>query len=150
MKPPLRTEADQKALIQGLKDGTIDAIASDHAPHAIEEKDVEYDAAAFGIVGLETSVGLILTHLVEKGILTLGQMLEKMSINPARILGLKSSHLLEGEAPSLTLIDPNLKWKVDKNRFLSKSRNTPFDGWEVKGKPVGVINHGQIFCPGID
>jgi dihydroorotase len=145
MKPPLRSEADRNALIEGIKDGTIDVIASDHAPHAVEEKDTEYDAAAFGIIGLETSVGLMLTHLVNKGILTVELLLEKMAANPRKILGLPTCVIKEGENANLTVVDPNCQWKVDKNHFLSKSRNTPFDGRELKGKAVGVLNKSQLF-----
>ena len=145
MKPPLRSETDRDALIEGIKDGTIDVIASDHAPHAVEEKDTEYDAAAFGIIGLETIVGLMLSHFVSKGILTIEQMLEKMATNPRKILGLEPCAIKEGENANLTVIDPDYNWKVDKNCFLSKSRNTPFDGWELNGKAVGVLNHSQLY-----
>lgn len=145
MKPPLRSDEDRKALIDGLKDGTIDVIASDHAPHAVEEKDTEFDAAAFGIIGLETSMGLILTHLVERGVLTLEQVLAKTAINPRKILGLSTNGIQEGKEANLTVIDVNRRWKVDKSQFASKSRNTPFDGWELKGKAAGLVNKGQLF-----
>ena len=144
MKPPLRNEMDQKALIEGIQDGTIDVIASDHAPHAVEEKDTEYDAAAFGIVGLETIVGLMLTHFVNKKIITIEQMLEKMDTNPRKILGLPPCTIKEGGGGDLTIVDTDCQWKVDKNLFLSKSRNTPFHGWELKGKAVGVLNKSQL------
>lgn len=145
MKPPLRTEEDRKALLAGLEDGTIDVIASDHAPHSIEEKETEYDAAAFGIVGLETTVGLVMTHLVGKGVLTLEQMVEKMAINPRRILNLPENRIEKGKPANLTMIAPKKRWVVDRTQFQSKSRNTPFDGWELKGRCFGVFNNGQLF-----
>jgi dihydroorotase len=145
MKPPLRDKSDQDALIEGIKDSTIDAIASDHAPHAIEEKDTEYDAAAFGIIGLETIVGLMLDRFVNKGILTLEEMIEKMATNPRKILGLPSCTIKEGANANLTIIDLGCQWKVDKNHFLSKSRNTPFDEWELKGKAIGIVNKSQLY-----
>ena len=145
MKPPLRTEEDRKALIEGLKDGTIDVIATDHAPHSIEEKETEYDAAPFGVVGLETAVGLVLTHLVDKGILTLKEMVEKMSISPRKILGLNEIHIEENQSANLTILDIGEQWIVDKTMFKSKSHNTPFDGWALKGKSFGVFNNGQLF-----
>ena len=145
MKPPLRTAEDQQALLEGLKDGTLDVIASDHAPHPVEEKETEYDAAAFGIVGLETAVGLVMTHLVGKGVLTLEQMVGKMAVSPRRILGLPENRVEKGQPANLTILDPARKWTVDKNRFLSKSRNTPFDGWKMKGGCFGVLNNGQLF-----
>jgi dihydroorotase len=143
MNPPLRTAADQLALLDGLRDGTIDVIATDHAPHSIEEKETEYDAAAFGIVGLETAVGLIMTHLVEKGILTVDEMIAKMSVNPRRILNIPEVRIQKGEQANLTVLDPALEWKVDPKRFKSKSRNSPFGGWILKGKSAGVFNKGQ-------
>lgn len=147
MKPPLRTEEDRKALLAGLKDGTIDAIATDHAPHSIEEKDTEYDAAAFGIVGLETAVGLMMTHFVDKKVLTIQELVEKMAVLPRRILHLPENRIAEGSEANLTILDMNRKWKVDKTRFQSKSLNTPFDGWTLKGGCFGVVNRGQCwFC----
>lgn len=145
MKPPLRTDEDRKALLAGLKDGTIDVIASDHAPHSIEEKDTEYDVAAFGIVGMETTVGLIMTHLVGKKIITLPEMVLKMAILPRKILHLPENNIKEESAANLTILDPNLKWRVDKRKFQSKSWNTPFDGWDLEGGCSGVFNHGQLY-----
>ncbi len=145
MKPPLRVEKDRMALLKGLKDGTLDVIASDHAPHAVEEKETEYDAAAFGIVGLETAVGLVMTHLVGKGVLTFEQVIEKMAIHPRRILNLPESQIEKGQPANFTILDPEQKWTVDKMKFQSKSRNTPFDGWELKGRCFGVFNNGQLF-----
>ncbi|MDK2878332.1 MAG: dihydroorotase [Thermoanaerobacteraceae bacterium] len=144
MNPPLRTKEDVEALLEGLKDGTIDVIATDHAPHSIDEKDVEFDKASFGIVGLETSLGLILTHIVGKGKLDLGQAIEKMTIGPARALGIDAGSLTIGKPADITVIDPDLEWTVDKNKFFSKGRNTPFHGWKLKGKAVLTMVGGKI------
>lgn len=142
MNPPLRSEAHVQAIIEGLKDGTIDAIATDHAPHSIEEKEVEFAVAPFGIIGLETAVGLIIHHLVKPGILTWNQVAEKLSMNPYRILGIPEPKIRNGELANLTIIDPETSWTVDKSKFKSRSRNTPFHGWELTGKVCGVINKG--------
>jgi len=145
VNPPLRTSEDVEAVKEGLQDGTIDVVASDHAPHAIEEKEVEYVSAPFGIVGLETAVGLTMNELVAKGVLTIHQMVEKMSTNPRRILNLSDIKIEIGQKANLTLIDPNLEWVVDINAFHSKSKNSPFHGWKLKGKAIGVINNGKIY-----
>ena len=143
MKPPLRTEKDRQALIDALKDGTIDAVASDHAPHTLEDKETEFDAASFGIVGLETSVGLILNFLVKKKILTIEEVIDRMSTAPRRILGLPEIRIETGMEANLTVLDPKIEWKIEKSSFESKARNTPFDGWQLTGKSVGVLNHKQ-------
>lgn len=145
MNPPLRTEADRLALIAGLKDGTIDAIATDHAPHTVDDKDCEFDVAAFGVVGLETSIGAILTHLVHPGILSLSQMIEKMSSTPRRILGLDPIQIEVGADANLTIFDPAAEWTVDPKLFETKGRNTPFVGETMKGGPFAVVNKGMIF-----
>jgi len=145
MSPPLRTEQDRLALCEGLKDGTIDVIATDHAPHSIEEKEAEYIYAPFGIVGLETALALTLTHLVWKNYLTIPMLIGKFAIKPYHILNLMPPTIQKNQKANLTLIDPEKKWKIDPGKFLSKSRNTPFANWEVKGKPFGVINNNQIF-----
>ncbi|MGD8367987.1 MAG: dihydroorotase [Desulfobacterales bacterium] len=142
MNPPLRSTADREAVRQGLADGTIDVIATDHAPHAAEEKEVEFDQAANGIIGLETSVGLAL-KLVSEGVITLQQMVEKMSLNPARIVGVPAG-IAEGNPADLTLIDPSLSWTVEPRFFRSLSRNTPFGGWEMKGRAVMTMVGGRI------
>jgi dihydroorotase len=146
VNPPIRTEKDAELLIEGLKDGTIDAIASDHAPHTIEDKDVEFAAAAPGMVGLETSVGLALTHLVKKKHLSLARMVEKMAIEPRRILNLPVPEIKKGQEANLTLLDATKEWKVDKTRFRSKSHNTPFHDWQLTGRSTGVFNHGQWYA----
>ena len=141
MNPPLRTEEDRVAICQGLADGTIDAIATDHAPHSIIEKAVEFDQAANGIIGLETAVSLGL-KLVEAGIIGIANLIEKMSRNPARILGLKTG-LEIGKTADITIIDPEISFCIDADGFQSLSRNTPFDGWDVKGKAVLTMVGGK-------
>jgi dihydroorotase len=145
MNPPLRTRDDVLALKQGLKDGTIDVIASDHAPHSFDEKQVEFQAAPFGIVGLETAIGLSLTELVHTGVLSLHQLVERFSVNPRRILHLPVIDIREGEIANLTIVDPDAVWVVDPQKFKSKSRNSPFGGRRLTGRPFGVINKGQAF-----
>jgi dihydroorotase len=143
MNPPLRTADDVAAIRQGLKDGTLDAIATDHAPHALDEKSVEFDAAPFGIVGLETSVGLSL-KLVQEGILSMADLITRMSTTPARIIRSSGGMLSVGAVADITIIDPDLDWTVNASQFLSKSKNTPFDGWKLKGKAVQTIVGGRI------
>ena len=143
VNPPLRTQEDLKALLEGLKDGTIDAIATDHAPHHIDEKDIEFDKAAFGLVGLETALGLVLTKIVGEGGLSLNKAVEKMTSGPAKILGLHMGTIKIGAPADITVIDPNRVWTVDKDKFFSKGRNTPFNGWELKGKAVLTIVDGK-------
>jgi dihydroorotase len=143
VNPPLRPAADQAAIKAGLKDGTLDAIASDHAPHTSLEKDLEFQAAAFGLIGLETSLGLSL-KLVHDGVLSLLQLVAKMSLNPARILGVPGGSLKVGAPADLTLIDLNRSWTVDTQKFASKSRNCPFHGWALKGQAVMTIVGGRI------
>ncbi len=143
MHPPLRTQADVAAMLEGLKDGTIDVIATDHAPHSIEEKEVEFDAAPFGILGLETALGLVMKQLVHPGILTLPQAIAKMTSNPASILRLQRGVLRKGAAASVTIFDPDVAWTVDKSALKSKSKNTPFDGWNLTGRVVGLYSKGR-------
>jgi len=142
MNPPLRTEQDREAIWQGLADGTIDVIATDHAPHSIIEKAVEFDQAANGIIGLETSVSLSL-KLIETGIIGITDLIEKMSTNPARILGLENG-LKTGRAADITIIDPEISYRINADRFQSLSRNTPFNGWDAKGKAVLTMVGGKI------
>lgn len=145
MNPPLRAQEDVDALRKGLKDGTIDVIATDHAPHSFDEKQVEYQTAPFGIVGLETALGLVITELVNKGVLTFSQMIEKMSTNPRRILGLPEIRIEEGQNANLTIFDPEAEWIVDTAAFKSRSKNSPFGGRRLTGKPVGIINNGEAY-----
>ncbi|MCI0706650.1 MAG: dihydroorotase [Ignavibacteriae bacterium] len=143
MNPPLRTRDDLRAMKEALRDGTIDVIATDHAPHTVDEKEVEYTHAPFGIVGLETAIGLSITELVEQKFLTLFQLVEKYSTNPRKILSLPSIKIAEGETANLTLLDPQIEWTVDVKAFKSKSKNSPFHGRKLKGKAIGVINNGK-------
>lgn len=143
MNPPLREEADVAAIKEGLKDGTIDCIATDHAPHHLDEKDVEFNEALNGIIGLETSLPLSL-QLVTAGVLTLKQLIEKMSSNPAAILGLNRGSLKAGAVADITVIDPTMEWTVDAEKLLSKSKNSPFLGWKVKGCATATIVAGKI------
>lgn len=144
VNPPLRSAVDVQAVKEGLADGTIDVIATDHAPHTVEEKDVEYNYAPFGMVGLETAVGLAFKELVRPGILSVGELARKFSLNPARILGLAKGHLGVGADADITVVDPDLKETVDAHRFASKGRNTPFHGWELVGLPVMTIVSGRV------
>jgi dihydroorotase len=144
VNPPLRTKSDMQALREGLADGTIDAIASDHAPHSEEEKDVEFNIAPFGIIGMESLLGIILTELVAKNVISINRFVSSLTINPARILGIPKGTLSVGADADITIIDPNKEWVIDPTQFKSKSRNCPFAGWKVKGKAVKVIVAGQI------
>lgn len=145
MNPPLRSKADMEAVIEGLRDGTIEVICTDHAPHSAEEKAKPLEQAPFGITGLETAVGLTYTYLVDKGIITLEEMINKMSVNPRRLLGLKDISISEGSPANLTILDVNKTWKVEEDKLHSKSKNTPFTGWELKCKPVGIVNNLKHF-----
>ncbi len=144
MNPPLRGAGHVKGCIDGLIDGTIDAIVSDHAPHAKEKKMQELDRAPFGVVGLETALGLVVTKLIEPGHLDWTAALEKMTINPARILGIDKGTLAIGADADVTIIDPEVLWTVDPAQFRSKSSNTPFAGWELKGRADTVIVGGRV------
>ncbi|HEX2441361.1 MAG TPA: dihydroorotase [Methylomirabilota bacterium] len=144
MNPPLRSKRDTEVLLEALVDGTIDCIATDHAPHAGSEKEGEFDRAAFGIVGLETAVGLMLDRLVRPGALPLATMVSRLSRDPARLLGLPGGSLAPGAAADLTLLDPAAEWTVDPAKFASRSRNTPFGGWAVIGRPWKTIVGGTI------
>jgi dihydroorotase len=143
MNPPLREAADVAAIKAGLKDGTIDAIATDHAPHHLDEKDVEFDAAMNGIIGLETSLPLSL-KLVEEGVLTLDQLIEKMSCNPSNILGLSRGSLKTGSIADITVIDPAAQWTVESDKLASKSKNSPFLGWNVTGVAACTVLAGRV------
>lgn len=143
MHPPLRTQDDIKAVLEGLRDGTIDAIATDHAPHAPEEKALEIEKAPNGIIGLETCVPLVLTHLVDAGHLTLSEAIAKLTCIPAKILGIKRGTLSVGAVADVTIIHPDKVAKVDVATSRSKSRNTPFGGWELKGWPRTTIRYGS-------
>jgi len=148
MNPPLRSRSDVKAMVKAMRDGTIDVIATDHAPHAPDEKAVEIDRAPFGVIGMETAVSLILDRFIHTQMITLSRFIEMISLNPARILGLDSKgRIASGMDGDLTLLDLNKDTVVDVNTFESKSRNCPFDGWKLRGCPVKTIVRGNIVYP---
>lgn len=144
MNPPLRTDDDVAAIKAGLKDGTVDCIATDHAPHHTDEKNCEFALALNGIVGFETSLGLGLSCLVKEGVLTVNELIEKMSVNPSRILGLNKGNLSSGNAADIIIFNPEEEWTVDVSKFKSKSKNSPYDGFKLFGKPEYVIVSGNI------
>jgi dihydroorotase len=145
MNPPLRSAEDREAMIKGLLTGTIDCIATDHAPHARHEKEVEFDRASFGITGLETALAIALTELHHKRKMPLKRIIELFSTNPARIIGLRGRGIIEqGAHADITIFDPNAKWRFDVRESKSKSRNTPFDGMTFTGRPVAAIVGGRI------
>jgi len=144
MNPPLRSDEDREAVVEGLRDGTIDVIASDHAPHCEEEKDVEFDEAAFGVIGLETTVGVVMTFLVNKGVLSLPQAIAALTGAPSSVLGINAGKMASGLSADITVIDPQLEWTVDPSSFVSRSRNTPFKGWTLRGKAILTIVDGKI------
>ena len=144
MNPPLRTQEDLEAMIEGLADGTIDCIATDHAPHSEDEKSGGFPKAANGIVGLETAFGLSKTYLVDNGILSPMGLIEKMSLNPAKMLGVDKGNLSPGKTADLAIINPDEEWTVDKNSFKSKGRNTPFNRWQLKGRVKYTILMGKV------
>jgi len=145
MNPPLRTEQDRQSLIEGIKDGTIDVIASDHAPHTEDEKELEFDYAPFGVIGLETTAGVVFDRLVMSGVIDLKRYTELLSVNPAKILQLNNKGSLQkGKDADITIIDPNKRVKVDPEKFMSKAKNSSFIDWEIKGWPVYTIVGGEI------
>ncbi len=143
MKPPLRSEIDREAVREGLRDGTIDAIATDHAPHSEDEKMVEFDLAPFGIAGLETALPLSL-KLVEDGVLTLSGMIAKLTHLPSAIVNIRKGTLNPGDPADIVIFDPEKRVKIDREKFRSKSKNTPFNGWELKGAVLYTIVNGKI------
>jgi len=147
VNPPLRTKKDVEAIKKGLLDGTIDSIATDHAPHSVEEKEVEFDFAPFGMVGLETALGLVVTELVNKKILTWPQAVAKLTINPSRILNLKGGRIKRDFPADLTIIDPKASWIVNPSQFKSKSKNSPFSGKKLWGKVCYTMVDGKIVFP---
>ncbi|MDA8187479.1 MAG: dihydroorotase [Dehalococcoidales bacterium] len=143
VNPPLRTRVDTEALVQGLRDGTIDAIATDHAPHTVVDKQCEYDQAEFGISGLETALGLLMT-LVQDGHIDLDLLISKLTAGPARVLGLPFGTLEEGDVADVTIFDPQMEWRVDPDTFASKGKNTPLAGLVLRGRVVYAIAGGSI------
>jgi dihydroorotase len=142
MNPPLRTEEDRQAVLAGLADGTLDVIASDHAPHTVAQKSREFDFAPFGIIGLETTLGLVLTELVQKKVMTLYAAIAAMTDAPARALHLSGGHLSPGAPADVTVIDLKAKNVID--QFASKSQNSPFKGWTLHGKAVATLVGGEV------
>lgn len=144
VNPPLRSEEDRKAIIEGIKDGTIDVIATDHAPHTKKDKECTFDEATNGISGLETAFSLSYTSLVKSGVITLDRLVELMSVRPRELVKLPSNEVKEGNKANITLVDLNATYKIDRNTFFSKGKNTPFDKWEVQGKVVKTIVNGKF------
>jgi dihydroorotase len=144
MSPPLRTAADVQAIIEGLKDGTLDVIATDHAPHAPEKKARELDQAPNGIIGLETLLPICVGALIEPGHLTWPQLIEKLTVHPAEVLGIERGTLQTGAVADVTVIDPKAEWTVNPENFKSKSRNCPYAGWKVRGRAQTVIVSGEV------
>lgn len=144
MNPPLRKEADRQAIIAGLQDGTIDMISTDHAPHHVDEKDVEYPLAAYGITGLETSVGLVLDRLVRPGLISLEQMILMMSTRQAKLINQTPPALVEGAEADITVLDLDRTWTVRADQMASKSKNSPFIGWTLTGAPYATVVSGKL------
>jgi dihydroorotase len=144
MNPPLRDALDRDAMCTGLADGTVDAIATDHAPHHYDEKQVEFDRAPFGITGLETAVSLVFDRLVHTGAITFTRLVELMSLNPARILNVTGGSLSEGAPADITVLAPDLRVTVSTDRMRSRSRNTPFGGWSLRGGVAATIVGGRV------
>ena len=144
VNPPLRTKRDVEAVIEGLKDGTIDIIATDHAPHHMDEKNVEFDLAASGMVGFETALPLVITYLVKPGHLTMKQVVEKMCVNPSRILGLNKGTIEIGKPADIIVVDIDEENVVEVQKFASKSKNSPFDGFKLKGAVYCTIVGGKV------
>jgi dihydroorotase len=143
MNPPLREAADRDAMLQGIADGTVDVIATDHAPHHYDEKKVEFDRAPFGIVGLETAVPLSFDRLVHSGVIPLRRLIELLSVNPARVLSLPGGTLSEGAAADITVLAPDLPVRIEAAKLRSRSKNTPFDGWQLRGGVAATIVGGR-------
>jgi dihydroorotase len=143
MNPPLRDATDRDAMVQGIVDGSVDVIATDHAPHHYDEKKVEFDRAPFGIVGLETAVPLAFDRLVHSGLIRLARLVELMSVNPAKVLRVAGGSLSEGVPADITILAPDLKTRIAANRLRSRSKNTPFDGWELRGGVAATLVSGR-------
>src|SRR3954470_20738665 len=144
MNPPLRAVADRDAMLEGIADGSVDVIATDHAPHHIDEKLVEFDRAPFGIVGLETAVSIVFDRLVHTGRISIKRMIELLSVNPARVLNLPGGRLDEGAPADITVLAPDLPTTIDAMRLVSKSKNTPFDRWQLAGGVIATIVAGKV------
>lgn len=146
MNPPLRTKEDAAAIVKGIQDGTIDCIVTDHAPHAAHEKAREFELAPFGMTGLETSLGVVLTYLVKPGLISFGKLVEIMAINPRKILGVDQVRLEQGGLADITIFDPEVKWTVSEDEMCSKSKNSGFLGYELQGRATDVFVGGTMTC----
>jgi len=144
MNPPLRAVADRDAMLEGIADGSVDVIATDHAPHHIDEKMVEFDRAPFGIVGLETAVPIVFDRLVHAGRISLKRMIELLSFNPARLMKIRAGRLDEGSPADITVLAPDLSTTIEAAKLVSKSRNTPFDRWRLTGGVAATIVGGKV------
>ena len=144
MNPPLRDISDRDALIEGIKDGTVEIIATDHAPHSAEEKSRGLKGSAFGIVGLETSFPILYTELVLKEVVSLEKLVELMSLSPRRVFGMEGGTIAQDEPADITVLDLDSEYKIDTADFASKGRSTPFEGWRVRGRAAMTIVDGQI------
>jgi dihydroorotase len=144
VNPPIREEIDKQAILEGLKDGTLDCIVTDHAPHHEDDKNVEYDLAAFGISGIETSFGFAIKNLYQAGVLTLPQIADKMSYNPAKIWGLDGGEIAVGKAADFTIANIDEEWTVDSDKFVSKGKNTPFNGYKLQGVVKFTVVDGEV------
>ena len=144
VNPPLRSERDREAVIEGFVDGTLDTLATDHAPHHYDEKEQAFEDAPFGLVGLETALGIVLTHIVGKKLLSLSDTIERMSCAPAHAFSLPGGTLRDGSAADVTVFDPNREWIVNPTQLLSKSKNTPFSGWRLTGRAVLTVVGGRV------
>jgi dihydroorotase len=144
MNPPLRSAGDVEALRQGVSDGTIDCLATDHAPHSKEEKEMEFALAPFGIVSLDCALGLYARALVHSGLMDWGEMLARLTVNPAGVIGSTLGLLQEGAPADITIIDPDKRWTVNVNKFASKARNCPYHGWKLKGRATATIVGGEV------
>ena len=144
VNPPIREEVDKQAILEGLKDGTLDCIVTDHAPHHADDKNVEYNLAAFGISGIETSLGFAITKLYKTGFMTLPEIADKMSYNPAKILGLDGGEIKEGSVADLTVVDLDEEWTIEPSKFVSKGKNNPFGGTKLFGAVKYTIVDGEI------
>jgi dihydroorotase len=144
MNPPLREAADRDAMIEGIVDGSVDVIATDHAPHHADEKMLEFDRAPFGIVGLETAVPIVFDRLVHAGKISLARMIDLLSVNPARVFHLQGGSLAEGASADVSILAPDARVTVRAAALKSKSKNTPFDGWELRGSVAATIVGGRV------
>ena len=144
MNPPIKSPEDQKAIIEAIKDGTIDMIATDHAPHSLEEKSKGFDTSSFGVVGLETSFAVSYTELVKKNVISFERLVELMSVNPRKRFGLPGGYIENGEVADICVVDTETTWKVNPEEFLTKGRSTPFDGINLTGKVIATFVDGKL------